>query len=134
MGRRPARLAEEFREEIAKIIDGELKDPRIGWTSVTRVELTGDLRYARVYVSTLGPEEDRKKTLTGLKQAAGYVRRALSARIRMRQVPEIAFVYDHGLEATERVARLLDDVKAEAAAAEEAPPGEPAPPDDREDG
>lgn len=107
IGRRAERLAEEIREEVAKIVGGELKDPRIGFVTVTRVELTADLRTARVHVGILGDAAQREKTLGGLRQAAGFVRRELGRRIRIRHTPEVQFHYDEGLDATERVARLL---------------------------
>ena len=108
-GRRTERLAEEIREEVARIIGRGLKDPRIGFVTVTRVELTPDLRTAHVYVGVLGDEAQRDKTLAGLKQAAGFIRRELGQRIRMRHIPELAFQYDEGLDATDRVAQLLDE-------------------------
>ena len=120
-GRRNERLAEEIREDVARIV-GQLKDPRIGFVTVTRVDLTPDLRTAHVHVGILGGGPDREKTLTGLRQAAGFVRRALGQRLHVRHTPEIAFHYDEGLDATERVAQLLDEVR----------PG-PAPGDEGED-
>lgn len=109
MSRRSERLAEEIREEVAKIIGGQLKDPRIGFVTVTRVSLAADLRSARVHVGILGDQGQRERTLSGLRQAAGFVRRELGRRVRMRHTPELAFQYDEGLEATERVARLLEE-------------------------
>lgn len=109
--RRNERLAEEIREEVAKIIGTGLKDPRIGFVTVTRVELTADLRTARVHVGVLGQAAEREKTLAGLRQAAGFVRRELGRRVRVRHTPELQFLYDQGLDATERVARLLDEAK-----------------------
>lgn len=111
IGRRAERLAEEIREEVAKIVGGELKDPRIGFVTVTRVELTADLRTARVHVGILGDAAQREKTLGGLRQAAGFVRRELGRRIRIRHTPEVQFHYDEGLDATERVARLLEETR-----------------------
>ena len=110
-GRRHQRLAEEIREEVARIIGAGLKDPRIGFVTVTRVELTADLRTARVHVGVLGEATDRDKTMAGLGQAAGFVRRELGRRIRVRHTPEVRFLYDQSLDATERVARLLDETK-----------------------
>ena len=109
-GRRHERLAEEIREDVARIV-GQLKDPRIGFVTVTRVDLTPDLRTAHVRVGILGNAPDREKTLTGLRQAAGFVRRELGRQIHVRHTPEIAFHYDEGLDATDRVARLLDQVR-----------------------
>ena len=108
--RRNERLAEEIREDVARIV-GQLKDPRIGFVTVTRVDLTPDLRTAHVHVGILGGGPDRDKALVGLRQAAGFVRRELGRRLHVRHTPEIAFHYDEGLDATERVARLLDDVR-----------------------
>lgn len=108
--RRNERLSEEIREDVARIV-GQLKDPRIGFVTVTRVELTPDLRTAHVHVGILAGGADREKTLTGLRQAAGFVRRELGRRLHVRHTPEIAFHYDEGLDATERVARLLDEVR-----------------------
>jgi ribosome-binding factor A len=119
--RRNERLSEEIREDVARIV-GQLKDPRIGFVTVTRVELTPDLRTAHVHVGILGGGPDREKTLTGLRKAAGFVRRELGRRLHVRHTPEIAFHYDEGLDATDRVARLLDEVRpaAEAKAGDEA--------------
>jgi ribosome-binding factor A len=108
--RRNERLADAIREDVARIV-GQLKDPRIGFVTVTRVDLTPDLRTAHVHVGILGGGPDRAKTLTGLIQAAGFVRRELGRRLHVRHTPEIAFHYDEGLDATERVARLLDEVR-----------------------
>jgi len=111
MTRRTERLGEEIREEVAHMITGELKDPRIGFVTVTRVDLGPDLRLARIYVGVLGTEKQREKSLTGLKQAAGFMRRALGQRLRLRYTPELVFQYDEGLEASDRVARLLDEIQ-----------------------
>jgi ribosome-binding factor A len=119
MGRRPERLAEEIREEVARMIASEIKDPRLGFVTVIRVDLAHDLRYARVHVGVLGNEAEREKSLTALRSAAGFVRRELGRRLRIHHSPEIDFRYDKGLEATDRVARLLQEE-----AAREKPPGE----------
>jgi len=111
MSRRNERLAEEIREEAARIIGRELKDPRIGFVTVTRVELTADLRLARIHVGVLGSEADRAKTLDGLTASAGYLRRELGRRLRVRHTPEVQFRYDAGLDATERVAQLLEETR-----------------------
>jgi ribosome-binding factor A len=110
-GRRKERLDEEIREEVAGIIGRELKDPRIGFVTVTRVDLTADLRTARVHVGILGDATQRERTLAGLRQAAGFVRRELGRRIRLRHTPELQFHYDGGLDATERVAQLLEETQ-----------------------
>jgi ribosome-binding factor A len=119
MGRRPERLAEEMREEIARMIASELKDPRLGFVTVTRVEVAHDLRYAKVHVGVLGGEAEREKSLVALRSAAGFLRRELGRRLRIHHSPEIDFRYDKGLDATDRVAQLLAEE-----AARQGPPGE----------
>ena len=113
MSRRTNRLAEEIRAEVAGIIGSGLKDPRIGFVTVIRVDLTADLRTARVFVGVLGDEAQRAKSLAGLGQAAGFIRREVGRRIRIRHTPELLFKYDTGLDATDRVARLLEETRAE---------------------
>jgi len=110
VSRRTARLGEEIREEVALLIVSELKDPRIGFVTVTRVEVTPDLRTARVYVGVLGTEKQRQASLTGLRQATGFLRRALGQSLRLRYTPELVFTYDEGLEASDRVAQLLAEI------------------------
>ena len=100
------------------MIASELKDPRLGFITVTRVELAHDLRNARVYVGVLGSEAEREKSLVALRSAAGFIRRELGRRLRIHHSPQIDFRYDKGLEATDRVARLLQEE-----AAREKPPG-----------
>jgi ribosome-binding factor A len=109
VNRRTERLSEEIREGVAELLAHGLKDPRIGFVTVTRVDLTADLRLARVHVGILGTPAERRKTLEGLEQAAGYIRREVGRRLRVRHTPEIAFVYDEGLDAAERVAKILGE-------------------------
>ena len=115
MGRRPERLAEGIREEVARIVASDLKDPRLGFVTITRVEVTHDLSHARVLVGVLGGEIEREKSLAALRSAAGFVRREIGRRLRIRIVPEIEFRYDKGIEATDRVARLLNETASPAA-------------------
>ncbi len=117
MTRRQERLEDEIREEVAGIV-GRLKDPRIGFVTVTRVALTADLRTARVFVGVLGDPAQHQKTLAGLRQAAGFVRRELGRRLQIRHTPEVSFQYDAGLDATDRVARLLEETRSAASAPE----------------
>ena len=117
MSRRTERLAEEVREEVALLIASELKDPRIGFVTVTRVEVTPDLRTARIYVGVLGTEKQRTTSLAGLKQGAGFLRRALGRTLRLRYTPELVLQYDEGLEASDRVAKLLAEIGSSPTAA-----------------
>jgi len=118
-GRRQDRLAAEIRDEIARMAASDLKDPRLGFLTVTRVELTSDLRYARVFVGVLGSEDERAKGLEALASASGFVRREIGRRLRLRFAPEIDFRYDRGLDAADQVARLLEEVTPPAAETED---------------
>jgi ribosome-binding factor A len=109
------RLAGEIRDEVARMIASDLKDPRLGFVTVTRVDLTPDLRYARVYVGVLG-EDEKGPTVAALKGASGFIRREVGRRLRVRFSPEIDFRYDRGLDATDRVARALAEAEARDAA------------------
>jgi ribosome-binding factor A len=110
-GHRHERLASQIREEVAEMIAGELKDPRIGFATVTHVELTPDLRHGRVLVSVLGDEESQRETLEGLSSAAGYVRYEITRRLRLRRVPELVFALDRGAEEGQKVETLLQKLK-----------------------
>jgi ribosome-binding factor A len=109
-GRRQERLADQIRSEVAEMLVRELKDPRIGFTTVTRVELSPDLHHARVLVSVLGEPEEQQKTLKGLTSAGAYVRHELSRRLRLRRAPEVVFLLDRGAEASQKIEELLRKV------------------------
>ena len=110
-GHRHDRLADQIRGEVAEMIEGELKDPRIGFVTVTRVDLSPDFSHARVQVSILGDEQARLDSLSGLQSAAGYVRRQVTQRLRLRRAPEIAFVIDRGAEEAARIEELLGKIR-----------------------
>ena len=107
MTRRTRQVGELLREELTDIIRRDVKDPRIGFMSITHVEVPPDLRSARVYVSVLGTDEERSATLTALRSAAGYIRRQLKPRLRMRQVPELDFRDDRSMEHAQQIAETL---------------------------
>lgn len=106
-GRRHDRLADQIRTEVAAMVEGELKDPRIGFVTVTYVDLSPDFSHARVHVSVLGSDQERAESLAGLASAAGYVRREVTHRLRLRRSPEIVFVADRSGEEAARVESLL---------------------------
>ena len=110
------RISEEVRREVDAIIREELHDPRVSGTySVTRAEVTGDLRYAKIFISVL--EDDRRDDLMdALKNAKGYIRRSLGKRMIIRYTPELIFVSDKNIEYGVHIAKVLaDTVKTEAA-------------------
>jgi ribosome-binding factor A len=110
-GHRHDRLADQIRSEVAEMIEGELKDPRIGFVTVTRVDLSPDFSHARVLVSVLGGEQERADSLAGLQSAAGYVRHEVTQRLHLRRAPEITFVVDRSAEAAARIEELLGKVR-----------------------
>ena len=113
-GHRAERLADRIRAEVAEIISGELKDPRIGFATVTKVDLSLDLHQARISVSVLGDAAEQQKSLQGLVSARGYVRHELGVRLGLRRTPELAFVLDHAAEENARVEELLEKLKKES--------------------
>ena len=110
---RPGRVQEALRQEISKIVQGEMKDPRIGFITITQVDLTKDLRYARIYFSILGEDKDKKLALRGLNNAKGYIKGLVADRIKLRYMPEIAFAIDESLEHTKHIYDILDQIKKE---------------------
>ncbi len=105
------KVSEALKQEISNIIHAELKDPRLGFITVTRVELTQDLRNAKVFFSVLGKEEEHKKTKEALDSASGFIRRLIAQRIRLRLVPEISFKEDKSAEYSIRIQEALDEIK-----------------------
>ena len=113
-GRRIDRIEEQLRIELSEIIEREIQDPRIGLTTVTAVKVSPDLRHARVFVTVLGDDTQRKKALEGLRSAASFARRSLSQRLHhMRRIPELTFDYDEAIEKGSRIEELLDQIKHE---------------------
>ncbi|MGH9939380.1 MAG: 30S ribosome-binding factor RbfA, partial [Blastocatellia bacterium] len=108
------RLAEELKNEISAIIAQEVKDPRVGFATVTEVEVSPDLRHARVLVSVLGSPQEKQETFDALVRATGYIRRLIGARIRLRHTPELNFAYDGSIEHGDRMMRLFDEIKRES--------------------
>jgi ribosome-binding factor A len=110
MSRRTKQLGEFLKEEITEIVRREVSDPRIGFMSITRVDIGDDLRSARVYVSVFGTDEEREATMTALRSAAGFIRRVLKPRMHTRQIPELEFRNDRSMEHAELIARTLNEV------------------------
>ena len=107
------RISEEVRREVDAVIREELHDPRVSGTySVTRAEVTGDLRYAKIYVSVL-EDEKRDDLMEALKNARGYIRHALGRRMIIRYTPELIFVSDKNIEYGVHIAKVLADVGTE---------------------
>ncbi|MCX8130100.1 MAG: 30S ribosome-binding factor RbfA [Clostridia bacterium] len=104
------RISEEMRKEISTIIQNELKDPRLPkLISVVSANVTKDLRYAKVYVSIMGSEEEKKNAIHGLKSAAGFIRREVGHRMQLRYTPEIQFELDNSIEHGVYISKLINE-------------------------
>ncbi len=109
---RPARVAEEFRHELSKVISRGLKDPRItGFITVTGAKMSPDLREIAVYLSIHGDDGVRKDTLAGLQAAAGFLQREVSRSLKLRHTPHLRFVYDESIAEGDKIERLLKEVR-----------------------
>ncbi|MDR0309963.1 MAG: 30S ribosome-binding factor RbfA [Acidobacteriota bacterium] len=109
--RRPQRLAFQIQREISMMLSRGLKNHDIGFVTVTGVRMSADLKHARVFVSPMGSEDEKKETLEALRGAAGRVRHELGSRIRTRYLPEIDFVIDTSQEYGDHIDRLLDEIR-----------------------
>lgn len=108
---RPNRVAEEIKREIVGIIRSEIKDPRVdGLISVTDVEVTNDLSYAKIFISKYGSNESREEALKGLEKAAGFIRSELSKRLKLRYMPELIFALDDSLEYGAKIETILNNI------------------------
>lgn len=108
--RRVLKAAQAIREVVSTAIITDLRDPRIENTTVTRVEVSGDLRHARIHVSVMGKDSNTRQVLKGLNNASGYLQRKVANRIDTRYTPKLQFVLDEGLKHSLEVTRILDEV------------------------
>lgn len=106
------RVGEQIKKEVSQLIQSEIKDPRIGFITVTDVEVTGDLSQATVYISILGNDTQKQETLDAIKKAQGFIRRELGKRIRLRHTPEILFSFDGSIEYGSKIEKILSDIKS----------------------
>jgi ribosome-binding factor A len=110
-GSRPDRVADQIRSEIASLLTrGEVHDPGIGFVTLTRVHVTPDIQLARVYYTTLGDEKARRDTGRALARATPFLRRQIGARLRLRRVPELEFLYDDAVAGQDRIEQLLKEI------------------------
>lgn len=108
--RRRRQVGDLLRDEISFIIQRGLKDPRVGFASITRVDVSADIRYATAYVSVFGTDEEQSESLVALNNAAGYIRHELAPKLSLRSVPVIRFTLDRSMEHAENVQRLLSEI------------------------
>lgn len=108
---RSGRVGEQIKKEISQIIQSELKDPRIGFVTITGVDVTGDLSQATVYLSVYGTDQEIKDTIEAIERAKGFLRNEIGKRIRFRHIPELFFKLDSSIDYGNRIEKLLKDIK-----------------------
>ena len=105
--KRSDRIQELILEEISKLVQSELKDPRIGFTTITRVEVSNNLRNAKVFVSVMGSEKEKTDTLEALKSAKGFIRNTLGKNLYLKFLPELDFRQDDNADHVEKISKIL---------------------------
>lgn len=113
---RARRVADQIQRELADVVRLELKDPRVGLVTLTDVEVSQDYAHAKVYFTLLASDQAVDETLAGLRRAAGFLRSQLAARMKMRTVPELHFIYDASVERGVRLSRLIDEAVGDSPA------------------
>lgn len=111
--KRVERVKQLIQQEISRILQFEIKDPRIKFVTVTHLELTSDLRDAKVFVTSLGDLADREALLLGLKRATGYIRRELGQQLKLKYIPQIKFVFDDSYDRQAQILTLLEHIHNE---------------------
>jgi ribosome-binding factor A len=107
--KRSQRVQELLHEEISKLIQHGLKDPRIGFVTVTRIELSDNLKHAKVRVSVLGSDEEKEDSIEGLNSAKGYIRSCLGKNLYMKYTPELEFKLDESADHAEKITKIISD-------------------------
>lgn len=110
MSLRANRVGEQMKKELGEIISQKLKDPRVGFVTVTEVSVTGDLQQATIYISVLGDDKEKEDSLNGLEKAKGFIRSEIGKRIRLRKTPEITFEFDESISYGNRIESLLKEI------------------------
>jgi ribosome-binding factor A len=113
-GKRAEKVGDQIRAEISEMLLRGLKDPRIGFVTITKVAVSEDLRQAKVYYSVFGGEKEKGDSFQGLESATGYIKRELGRRMRLKYMPEITFLFDDSLEYGAHIEELLQGVKGPA--------------------
>ncbi|ANY69631.1 30S ribosome-binding factor RbfA [Paenibacillus algorifonticola] len=110
---RVGRVGEQIKKELSQIIQTEIKDPRVGFITVTGVETSNDLSQAKVYLSVLGSEEQKEETLKAIGRATGFIRSELGKRMRLRHTPVLIFKFDSSIEYGSRIEGILEEINGE---------------------
>jgi ribosome-binding factor A len=108
---RVSRIGEQMKKELSQIIQREIKDPRLGFVTVTGVEVSGDMQLAKVFISTMGNEEQKGNSIKALEKAKGFIRSELGRRIQLRHTPDLVFKTDESIEYGSKIQSILNDIK-----------------------
>jgi len=111
MSDRLARVRKNIKEAVSMMLELEIKDPRIGFTTITDVDISADLRHCKVFFSTLGEAKEHEQALAGLRSASGFIRGELGKSLRMKYTPEIEFIFDTSVESGARIEEILNEIK-----------------------
>ena len=112
--RKMIRINDEIKEQVANIISQDVNDPRLSpLVTVVRADTTSDLKYCKVYISVMGDDENKKNSLIALKAAAGFIRKELARKIKIRNTPELTFILDESLDHSIRITEILKEVNGE---------------------
>jgi ribosome-binding factor A len=112
---RQEKLGELIAAELSNLLRTRVKDPRVGFASITRVEVSGDMRHAKIFVSVMGDSKEQKETMKGLTNATGFLRHELASLLTLRFMPELVFKLDHSIEEGSRILELINKVQQEEA-------------------
>ncbi len=110
--RRSARLGSQIKDEISVVINQEVRDPRIGFVTVTGAQLSPDLKHAKVFISVFGSDDDKTNSLRALNHAAGYIRHLLGERLNLKFTPELSFLIDEAPEYGAKIEQLIEEIKS----------------------
>lgn len=111
-GSRPERVGDQVRAELASLLTREVKDPGVGFVTLTHVKVSPDLQVARVFYTSLGDAQTKKATAQALARATPFLRRQIAQRLRLRRAPELTFQYDESIERGERIERLINEMQS----------------------
>lgn len=117
-GSRPDRVADRIRSELGSLLARDVRDPGIGFVTVTRVQVSPDLQLARVYYTVLGDEKTRQASGRAVERATPFLRRQIGSRLRLKRVPDLKFVYDEAIAGQDRIEQLLNELRATSAPAD----------------
>jgi ribosome-binding factor A len=111
---RSQRVGELLHQEVSRLVQFELKDPRIGFVTITGVEVTADIQHAKIYFTVMGDQTARNRTSQGLTKALPFLRRELGRRLHLRIIPELSFHYDQSIDQGSRIESLLKEIDSES--------------------